>query len=106
LVGAGLGVAAGLLLAPRSGRESRKRLGRWIEDMEDEGRDMLKEGRDLWERGKTAAQEKTDKIKRTLESAGGKGGRSKTTTRVRTYSATFAVGLCKGPIVGVRRISW
>ncbi|HMU96402.1 MAG TPA: YtxH domain-containing protein [Elusimicrobiota bacterium] len=68
LVGAGLGVAAGLLLAPRSGRESRKRLGRWIEDMEDEGRDMLKEGRDLWERGKTAAQEKTDKIKRTLES--------------------------------------
>ena len=35
--------------------------------------------------------------------SGGKGG-GKTTTRNYSYSATFAVGLCKGPIVGVRRI--
>ena len=35
--------------------------------------------------------------------SGGKGGGG-TTTREYSYSATFAVGLCKGPIVGVRRI--
>ena len=38
------------------------------------------------------------------KSGGGKGGGKKTTTVTTTYSATFAVGLCKGPIVGVRRI--
>ncbi len=68
LLGAALGAAAGLLLAPRSGRESRKRLGRWLEDMEDEGGDLLKEGRTLWERGKEAAQVKSERIKKTLES--------------------------------------
>ena len=40
----------------------------------------------------------------TKKKSGGKGGNSKTTTRTYTYSATFAVGLCKGPIAGVRRI--
>ena len=40
----------------------------------------------------------------TKKKSGGKGGGSKTTTRTYTYSATFAVGLCKGPTVGVRRI--
>jgi len=40
----------------------------------------------------------------TKKKSGGKGGGSKTTTRNYTYSATFAVGLCKGPIVGIRRL--
>lgn len=41
----------------------------------------------------------------TKTKSGGKGGsKSKTTTRNYSYSATFAVGLCKGPIAGVRRI--
>lgn len=40
----------------------------------------------------------------TTKKTGGKGGGTKTTTRTYTYSATFAVGLCKGPIAGVRRI--
>ncbi|WP_300338252.1 phage tail protein [Accumulibacter sp.] len=40
----------------------------------------------------------------TKKKSGGKGGGGKTTTRTYTYSATFAVGLCKGPIAGVRRI--
>jgi hypothetical protein len=40
----------------------------------------------------------------TKKKSGGKGGGSKTTTRTYTYSATFAVGLSKGPIAGVRRI--
>lgn len=37
------------------------------------------------------------------KSGGGKGGPSQTQTNY-TYSATFAVGLCEGPIFGVRRI--
>jgi hypothetical protein len=36
--------------------------------------------------------------------SGGKGGGSKAKTRTYTYSATFAIGLCQGPIAGVRRI--
>ena len=36
--------------------------------------------------------------------SGGKGGGSKAKTTTYSYSATFAVGLCRGPIVGVLRI--
>ncbi len=39
----------------------------------------------------------------TKKKSGGKGG-PKTTTKTYSYSATFAVGLCEGPIVGVLRI--
>ena len=40
----------------------------------------------------------------TKKKRGGKGGGAKTTTRTYSYSATFAVGLCKGPVVGIRRL--
>ena len=40
----------------------------------------------------------------TTESQGGKGGGGGTETTTYAYYATFAVGLCEGPIVGVRRI--
>lgn len=40
----------------------------------------------------------------TKKKSGGKGGGSKTTTKTYSYSATFAVALCKGPIVGIRRL--
>lgn len=36
--------------------------------------------------------------------AGGKGGGQKSTTTTYSYYATFAVGLCEGPISGIRRI--
>lgn len=36
--------------------------------------------------------------------SGGKGGGSSSTIKTYTYYATFAVGLCEGPIAGVRRI--
>lgn len=50
-----------------------------------------------------------DKLKETVhktkQSSGGKGGGgAKTTTTTYSYSATFAVGICRGPIGGVRRI--
>ncbi|MDG9780259.1 phage tail protein [Metapseudomonas otitidis] len=35
---------------------------------------------------------------------GGKGGGSSSTLKTYSYSATFALGLCEGPIAGVRRI--
>ena len=46
-----------------------------------------------------------NKLKETShkQSLGGKGGPSGSRTTY-TYSATFAVGLCKGPIVGIRKI--
>lgn len=40
---------------------------------------------------------------RTKKKSGGKGG-PKTTTKTYSYYATFAVGLCEGPIAGVLRI--
>ncbi|MHB1094408.1 phage tail protein [Thiobacillus sp.] len=36
--------------------------------------------------------------------SGGKGGPPKTTTNTASYYASFAVGLCEGPIDGIRRI--
>lgn len=43
-----------------------------------------------------------EKVKK--EKSGGKGGGSSSTVKTYTYFATFAVGLCEGPIAGVRRI--
>lgn len=40
----------------------------------------------------------------TKKKSSGKGGGGKTSTRTYTYSATFAVVLCKGPIIGIRRM--
>lgn len=37
-------------------------------------------------------------------SSGGKGGKSKTTTTTYSYFVNLAVGLCEGPIAGVRRV--
>jgi len=45
-------------------------------------------------------------IKETMvkKKSGGKGGGSKSTTKTFVNTATFAVGLCQGPIAGIRRI--
>lgn len=67
VVGALLGAAAGLLLAPRSGRETRRRLQRWAENLEDRGYDLLNEGRDLLEEGREVVQEKADQVKDALD---------------------------------------
>ena len=44
------------------------------------------------------------KEKKTKKSSGGKGGGGSSSVTTFSYFATFAVGLCKGPIVGIRRI--
>ena len=68
LLGAAAGVAAGLLMAPRSGKETRRRLGRWLEDWEDKGEGMIESGRELYEKGKETVREETDKLKKNVES--------------------------------------
>lgn len=65
LLGAAVGAAAGLLLAPRTGRETRRRLKRWMEDMEERGQDLAGEGREIWER----VRERADRIGAAGESA-------------------------------------
>ena len=57
LVGTAAGAVAGLLLAPRTGKETRKRLSRWIGDLEDKGEDLIEKGlenvkRFSWEKRK------------------------------------------------------
>lgn len=51
-------------------------------------------------------QLENNKLKETVrkQKQGGKGGGSTTTTKLYTYSATFQLSLCEGPIAGVRRI--
>ena len=52
LLGAVAGAAAGLLLAPRTGKETRRRVGRWLEDVEERGEDLIEGAEALWEKGK------------------------------------------------------
>ena len=47
---------------------------------------------------------KLKEVVKKKKSGGKGGGGSKTTVKTYTYFATFAVGLCEGPIAGVRRI--
>ena len=66
LVGAAIGAAAGLLLAPRAGRESRRRLRAWLDEVEE---DFREEGADeLWEKGKKAVREQAGAVKDKVES--------------------------------------
>jgi gas vesicle protein len=73
LVGAALGAVAGVLLAPRAGRDMRRRLFRWMERVEG---DLLGEGRTMVDRGKDfardAAGDARRKVERTLRDIGDK----------------------------------
>ena len=68
ILGAAAGALAGVLLAPRSGKETRERLRDWFEDLEGKGQELMEEGRELWEQGRQAAQEKAGQIKESVES--------------------------------------
>jgi gas vesicle protein len=64
ILGGALGAAAALLLAPRSGKETRRRLQGWLDDWQDKSEDLLEEGRDILEQGKEILDEKMDQVKR------------------------------------------
>ncbi len=52
LLGAAAGAVAGLLLAPHTGKETRRRVRRWLDDVEERGEDLMGEAEALWEKGK------------------------------------------------------
>lgn len=56
--------------------------------------------------GGNIIQLENNNLKETVrkKSSGGKGGGGSVTTKTYTYSATFQLSLCEGPIAGVRRI--
>lgn len=56
--------------------------------------------------GGNIIQLENNKLKETVrkKKSGGKGGGGSVTTKTYTYSATFQLSLCEGPIAGVRRI--
>jgi gas vesicle protein len=66
LLGAAAGAAAGFLLAPRAGRETRRRLRRWLEDVE---ADLREDGLDeTLQKGAAAVREKADSVRGKVES--------------------------------------
>jgi gas vesicle protein len=67
LLGGAVGIIAGLLLAPKSGQETRRRLQDWIDDLGDKSQDILEEGKEILEQGKEVLQEKIDKVKRAAD---------------------------------------
>lgn len=63
------GAALGLLLAPASGAETRKKLARKTSDLKDRLSEMLEEGKDLIDELKGDASDLADKAKKTANSA-------------------------------------
>lgn len=61
LAGVAVGTAVGVLIAPESGRRTRRRIVRTAEDvqdyLEDLGEELVERGRELIERGRQAADE-------------------------------------------------
>jgi gas vesicle protein len=67
-VGAALGAAVALLLAPQSGPETRKAIRRKAEEgretVSKSSRDVMEKGRELFEKGKGLADEAADALER------------------------------------------
>ena len=68
LAGAAIGAIAALLLAPKSGEETRKLIGETSKEgrnaMEASGRELMDRGKELYERGKSIAEDAADLFER------------------------------------------
>jgi gas vesicle protein len=68
LAGAVIGAAGALLLAPKSGEDTRKYLSKTSKDgrqaMEESGRELMERGKELYERGKKIAEDASDLFER------------------------------------------
>lgn len=73
LTGIAVGAAVALLLAPDSGRRTRRRIARTAEDvqeyLEDLGEELIEKGRELVERGKQAADETVKELGKKVRAA-------------------------------------
>ena len=68
IAGAAIGATVALLYAPKSGKETRKYIGKAIpqtrETMEDSARDLMDKGKELYDRGKQMADDAADLFER------------------------------------------
>jgi gas vesicle protein len=68
IAGIGLGAAVALLYAPKSGKDTRKYLGRTAQDSRDaveaSGRELMDKGKELYDRGKEIAEDAADLFER------------------------------------------
>jgi gas vesicle protein len=68
LAGAIIGAAGALLLAPKSGADTREYLSKTTKDsrqaMEESGRELMERGKELYDRGKKIAEDATDLFER------------------------------------------
>ena len=68
LAGAVIGAAAALVLAPKSGKDTRKYLSKTSQEsrdaMEMSGKELMDRGKDLYERGKKIAEEANELFER------------------------------------------
>jgi len=68
LAGAVIGAGAALLLAPKSGKDTRKYLSKTTQNtreaMESSGRDMMDRGKELYDRGKKIVEDAGDLFER------------------------------------------
>lgn len=68
LTGAAVGAGVALLYAPKTGRDTRRQIGRTAregrEAMADAGRDLYEKSRDLYEKGRRVAEDAADFFER------------------------------------------
>jgi gas vesicle protein len=68
LAGAVIGAGGALLFAPKSGKDTRKYLGKSTRDsreaMESSGRELMERGKELYDRGKKIAEDANDLFER------------------------------------------
>jgi gas vesicle protein len=72
LIGLGIGAIAGLLTAPKSGKQMRKDVGRKLDDARDAVQNLSKQAGEIWERGEElaeAAARKAEPVARFLRRA-------------------------------------
>jgi gas vesicle protein len=72
VAGLGIGTVAGLLTAPKSGKQMRKEMGRKLEDARDAVENLSTKAGELWERGEElaeAARRKAEPVARYLRRA-------------------------------------
>mgnify|MGYP001772860177 CR=1 FL=1 len=60
LLGLTVGAILGILFAPAEGKETRKKLAKYIEDLEEKSEDIIN-------KGKKFVEEETDKVKKFVE---------------------------------------